>query len=69
MIDVDDGAVGDAGVDEGHAHRFVAEHGGDCFDAHAVVDGLGCQFLACVRGDGVVKGSSGWRTLVGNPIL
>jgi hypothetical protein len=47
----------------------VAEHGGDCFDAHAVVDGLGCQFLACVRGDGVVKGSSGWRTLVGNPIL
>jgi len=37
---VGDGAVGDAGVDEGHGHRSVPQHGGHGFEAHAVVDRL-----------------------------
>lgn len=36
-----DGAIGDAGVGQGHAHRAVAEQGGDRFEAHPAVDGLG----------------------------
>lgn len=35
-----DGAVCDAGVDEGHAHRSVPQHRGHGFEAHAVVDRL-----------------------------
>jgi hypothetical protein len=39
---VGDGAVGDASVDEGHPHEFVAEHGRDGFEAPAAVDGWLC---------------------------
>jgi len=40
---VGDGAVGDAGVDQGHGHRLVPEERGDGFQAHPAVDGLGGQ--------------------------
>jgi hypothetical protein len=43
---VGNGAVRDAGVDEGHAHGAVAEHRCDCFEAHAVVDCLSCERVA-----------------------
>jgi hypothetical protein len=46
VVLVDDGAVSDACVDEGHAHGFVAEHRGDGFEAHASVDGLGGEDVA-----------------------
>ena len=46
MVLVGDGAVGDAGVDEGHAQGAVPEQRGDGFEAHAPVDGLGGQGVA-----------------------
>jgi hypothetical protein len=41
VVPVGNGAVGDACVDEGHAHGFVAEQRGDGFEAHPAIDGLG----------------------------
>ena len=41
VVRVGDGLVCDAGVDESHAQRFVAQHGGDCFETHPAVHGLG----------------------------
>ena len=41
VVGVGDGPVGDAGVDEGHPKCLVSQHGGDRFEAHAPVDGLG----------------------------
>jgi hypothetical protein len=38
--------VGDPGVDQGHLHLAVAEQGGDGFQPHAAVDGLGGQRVA-----------------------
>ena len=32
---IGDGAVGDAGVGQGHVHGAVAEQGGDRLEAHA----------------------------------
>ena len=46
VVGVGDGPVGDAGVDEGHAQCLVAEHGGERFEAHAPVDGLGGEGVA-----------------------
>jgi hypothetical protein len=43
---VGDGAVGDAGVGHGHLEGFVAEEGGDGFEAHTPVDGLGGEGVA-----------------------
>ena len=40
---VDDGAVGDLGVAQGHVHAAVAEHRGDGLERHASVDRLGGQ--------------------------
>ena len=47
---VGDDSVGDAGVGEGHLHRAVSEQGGDRFEAHAAVDGLGGQRVAQLVG-------------------
>ena len=38
--------VGDAGVGQGHLHGAVPEEGGDGFEAHAAVDGLGGEGVA-----------------------
>ena len=38
---VGDGAVGDPGIGHGHLEGLVAQEGGDGFEAHAPVDGLG----------------------------
>ncbi len=43
---VGDGAVGDAGVHEGHPHRSVPQQGGQGFEGHAAVDGLGRQGMS-----------------------
>lgn len=43
---VGDGVVGDPGVDEGHAHRPVAQQRGDRLEAPAPVDRLGGQGVA-----------------------
>ena len=50
---VGDGAVGDAGVNHGHPHRSVSEQGGDRFEGHAPVDGLGGQRVSEVMGGDV----------------
>jgi hypothetical protein len=47
---VGDGAVGDPGVGEGHAQAAMAEQGGDGFEAHPAVDGLGGQGVAQLVG-------------------
>jgi hypothetical protein len=60
VVLVGDGAVGDAGVDEGRPHRVVAEEGGDRFEAHASVDRLGRQRVAQgVRVDVTNAGDAG----------
>jgi len=40
---VGDGPVGDPGVDEGHLEVLVTQEGGDGFEAHSPVDGLGAE--------------------------
>jgi hypothetical protein len=40
---VGDGPVGDAGIDQRHGDRLVAEEGGDRLEAHAAVDAVGGQ--------------------------
>ncbi len=43
---VGDGPVGDLGIPQGHVEAAVAEQGGDGFEGHASVDGLGGQRVA-----------------------
>ena len=43
---VGDGAVGDPGVGHGHLEGSVAQEGGDGFEAHPPVDGLGGEGVA-----------------------
>jgi hypothetical protein len=51
---VGDDVVGDAGVDECHLEGAVTEQGGDGFEAHAAVDGLGGEGVAELVGVHVV---------------
>lgn len=43
---VGDGAVGDPGVGHGHLESLMAEEGGDGFETHTPVDGLGGEGVA-----------------------
>ena len=57
---VGDGAVGDAGVNEGHPHRSVPEQRGQGFEGHAAVDCLGGQRVPQpVRADVADPGGAG----------
>ena len=59
---VGDGAAGDLGVAQGHVEAAVSEQGGDGFQAHATVDGLGGEGVAeLVRVD--VRQPGGGRRL------
>ena len=52
--------VGDAGVGEGHLHGAVPEEGGDGFETHPSVDGLGGESVAELVGvDGADPGFLG----------
>ena len=41
VVGLGNASVSNPGVDKCHAQRLVAQEGGDCFEAHASVDGLG----------------------------
>jgi hypothetical protein len=43
VVGVGNGLVSDSGIDQGHAQCFVSQHGGDGFEAHAPLDGLGSE--------------------------
>ena len=59
LVLLGDDPVGDAGVGEGHLHGAVPEQGGDGFESHAAVDGLGGQGVAqLVRVDVDAGGAS-----------
>ena len=45
-VRVGDGVIGDARIDKRHVHGAVPEQGGDRFEAHAPVDGLGGEGVA-----------------------
>jgi len=62
---VGDDAVGDPGVHRGHRQVVMAEQGGDGFEAHAAVDGLGGQGVAQLVGVHVTDPGSGGGFLDG----
>ena len=56
---VGDGPVGDFGVAQGHVQAAMPEQGGDGFEGHAAVDGLGGQGVPQLVGVDVGQAGGG----------